>query len=325
MTRTSAPASCCSSRSLGSASFTVSRRTRSRRSRSGIWRSETASFAWKPARLSGSDGALRFANAAKAITVGARRTADADLSLAVNASAVTATVSQRSEGASVGAAGDSRAAVARGTHRRAVSHRRSPAPLTRSEDAGLLAWPPRGTVSGVLHGAKPQTPIAGLRALALFGIRSTTTATAFGRAQVKGHRRLDVHLRPPTVAFTSASATVAGSRWTRTLPLMREVLETAWARGFLTESLADSPHHQPQPRLEVPGIFDVAMQVRDLSPKVTSHVAHTRSSMTRSATSCHHLIRYARTSEMRARPATIRPYHAHALDSPPALRLSFVG
>lgn len=53
------------------------------------------------------------------------------------------------------------------------------------------------------------------------------------------------------------------------LPLMREALETAWARGFLTESRAMADYRITGLNLgwEVPGIFDVEMQVRDLSLK----------------------------------------------------------
>ncbi len=54
------------------------------------------------------------------------------------------------------------------------------------------------------------------------------------------------------------------------LPLMREALETAWARGFLTESRALADYRITGLNLgwEVPGIFDVEMQVRDLGLKV---------------------------------------------------------
>ena len=52
--------------------------------------------------------------------------------------------------------------------------------------------------------------------------------------------------------------------------MIREALETAWARGFLTESRALADYRITSLNLgwEVPGIFDVAMQVRGLSLKV---------------------------------------------------------
>jgi len=57
------------------------------------------------------------------------------------------------------------------------------------------------------------------------------------------------------------------------LPLMREALDTAWQRGFLTESKDPADYHITGLNLgwEVPGIYDVAMQVRNLSLRVTQH------------------------------------------------------
>ena len=77
---------------------------------------------------------------------------------------------------------------------------------------------------------------------------------------------------PAGGTFTSASA--HDGDWITVdkdiLPLMREALETAWARGFLTESRALADYHISGLNLgwEVPGIFDVEMQVRDLGLKV---------------------------------------------------------
>jgi len=77
---------------------------------------------------------------------------------------------------------------------------------------------------------------------------------------------------PAGVTFTTASAHDGG--WLTVdkdiLPLMREALETAWARGFLTESRAVGDYRITSLNLgwEVPGIFDVEMQVRDLGLKV---------------------------------------------------------
>lgn len=55
------------------------------------------------------------------------------------------------------------------------------------------------------------------------------------------------------------------------LPLMREALETAWQRGFLTESrtLADYRISEMNMGWEVPGLFDVELQVRNLSLQIT--------------------------------------------------------
>jgi hypothetical protein len=50
-------------------------------------------------------------------------------------------------------------------------------------------------------------------------------------------------------------------------PLILEALETAWQRGFLRESRDVSDYRITGMNLgwEVPGLFDVEMQVRDLS------------------------------------------------------------
>ena len=56
------------------------------------------------------------------------------------------------------------------------------------------------------------------------------------------------------------------------MPLFQEALETAWQRGFLTESrdLADYRITGMNLGWEVPGLFDVEMQVRDLSLEVAA-------------------------------------------------------
>ena len=78
---------------------------------------------------------------------------------------------------------------------------------------------------------------------------------------------------PDGSCYTSLSAHDGG--WVTVdkdlLPLLREALETAWARGFLTESRAMADYRITGLNLgwEVPGIFDAEMQVRDLSFKVS--------------------------------------------------------
>ena len=58
------------------------------------------------------------------------------------------------------------------------------------------------------------------------------------------------------------------------LPLMREALETAWARGFLQSSKAIEDYHIGRMNMgwELPGTFDVDMQERNLSFKVKSRI-----------------------------------------------------
>jgi hypothetical protein len=54
------------------------------------------------------------------------------------------------------------------------------------------------------------------------------------------------------------------------MPLFHDALETAWQSGFLTESRALDDYRVTGMNLgwEVPGLFDVEMQVRDLSLEV---------------------------------------------------------
>ena len=55
------------------------------------------------------------------------------------------------------------------------------------------------------------------------------------------------------------------------LPLMREALDTAWSRGFLKDSkqLSDYSIAAMNMGWELPGTFDVAMQIRHLSLTVS--------------------------------------------------------
>ncbi len=74
---------------------------------------------------------------------------------------------------------------------------------------------------------------------------------------------------PPGSTYTRDSAHDGG--WVRVdhdlVALLREAVEAAWAKGFLTESrdLADYGITSINLGWEVPGTFDVAMQVRGLS------------------------------------------------------------
>jgi hypothetical protein len=74
---------------------------------------------------------------------------------------------------------------------------------------------------------------------------------------------------PPGNAYASASAHDGG--WVRVdrdlLPLLREALEQAWNQGFLRESRDPADYRVTGLNLgwEVPGIFDVSIEVRDLS------------------------------------------------------------
>ena len=74
---------------------------------------------------------------------------------------------------------------------------------------------------------------------------------------------------PAGSVYTAASAHDGG--WVRVdrdlLPLLRESLEAAWAKGFLTKSRDPGDYRVTGMNLgwEVPGILNVALQVGDLS------------------------------------------------------------
>jgi len=76
----------------------------------------------------------------------------------------------------------------------------------------------------------------------------------------------------PSAKFTSRSA--HDKDWISLnadlLPLVRKGLETAWTNDFLTESKSESDYFVAGMNMgwEVPGVFDVDMQVRNLSIKV---------------------------------------------------------
>lgn len=81
---------------------------------------------------------------------------------------------------------------------------------------------------------------------------------------------------PHGQTFTSESA--HGGQWVAVksdlLPIMREALQVAWERGFLKDSqeLADYCLGGINIGWEVPGIFNVELQVRDLSLKAVQRV-----------------------------------------------------
>ena len=98
------------------------------------------------------------------------------------------------------------------------------------------------------------------------------------------HRVPPAHKTRDTAGSEMFIFTPAGDRYTRAsahdgdwirvdedlLPLLREALETAWTQGFLADSRDFADYRLTSINLgwEVPGILDVAMQVRDLSLEV---------------------------------------------------------
>ena len=101
-----------------------------------------------------------------------------------------------------------------------------------------------------------------------------TTATGFRRnskAQDFGGTAKFIFTLEPEKIFSDVSA--HDGKWVTVdkdlLPLMREAIETAWARGFLPGSNTFGDYYIGGVYMgwELPGSFDVAMQVRNLSLK----------------------------------------------------------
>ena len=80
---------------------------------------------------------------------------------------------------------------------------------------------------------------------------------------------------PAAKTFSSESAHDGG--WITLekdlLPLMREALASAWSRGFLSQSKKSEDYYIGGMNMgwELPGTFDVKMQIRNLSLKLSKH------------------------------------------------------
>ena len=224
-----------------------------------------------------SDTAIRYANAAKSITVGKPGSSDADISMAVN-----------------------------GTVEYDKRARKRDEPWVHLllqqdiEDAPVLTeiQSARFRIEARLHSCtKLETPdySPGLHAAqfqVFFSVQNRNRDSAgygeylwFGiplyddrHEFPKAHKSKDVAgtnmfiFTPAGETYTSKSA--HGKEWITVdkdlLPLMREGLELACQRGFLkhSQSLADYRISGMNIGWEVPGVFDVALQVRNLSLKV---------------------------------------------------------
>lgn len=223
------------------------------------------------------DGAVRYANAGKVVTIGPPGTEGADLSLAVNAGAEYGT-RPREEGEPW-------------VHLLTQQEFDNPPSLAEISQCRLHAGmrlkqsrlvTPEG-YSPARHAAQMQifltisnrkTGSPGHGQYLWFGVplydNRERLPSGF-KAQDRGDTKMFIY----TLAATDVTNESAhDGKWVTIdkdlLPLLREALQVAWSRGFLKDStnFADYRIGGAFVGWEVPGIFDVDAQVRDFSIKV---------------------------------------------------------
>lgn len=226
-------------------------------------------------------GALSYTNAAKAVTIGPSGTADADITLAVNGG-FEYRGGVRKEGEPW-------------VHLLVEQPFRNPPALAALSQANLhIAARLKNFHRWDMPGYSPQLHAATLQ---IYFMLQNENRKSAGYGQYlwfgvplyddrdsipKSYQAKDVGKADATGMFIY---TVAGGEFTSQslhdpewvtidkdlLPLMRAGLKTAWQRGFLKDSQSLADYHITGMNLgwEVTGIFDVAMQLRDLSLNVT--------------------------------------------------------
>lgn len=222
-------------------------------------------------------GVRRWANTAKSVTLGQPGTAEADLSLAVNASVEYGQRARKSGEPWVHllveqSFADPPSLASLTSARLRLKARLLRSELHRTEDYSPDRHAAQFQMFLTLQNRNRQSP--GFGKLLWFGIPLYDDRSRFPKA----HKAQDFGgtamfiFTPGGDVFTDRSA--HDREWITVdkelRPLFVEALETAWQRGFLTESrdLADYRVTGMNLGWEVPGIFDVAMQVRDLSLRV---------------------------------------------------------
>jgi hypothetical protein len=223
--------------------------------------------------------ALRYSNSAKAVTLGQPDTDDADLSLRVNASVEYGRRARRDGEPWVHlllqqdienppALADLSAAQLHVEARLKSSKRIDAADYSPSRHAAQFQ------IFFSVQNLNRQSP--GYGQYLWFGIPIYDDRDRFPKAhkaQDAGGTSMFIFTSAGDV-FTKQSA--HDRQWLvidkDLLPLMREGLETAWQRGFLKDSrlLADYRIAGMNLGWELPGIFDVELQVRNISLKVTA-------------------------------------------------------
>jgi len=225
-------------------------------------------------------GVRRWANAAKSVTLGRSGTSEADLSLAVNASVEYGGHARKSGEPWVHllveqsfAEPPSLASLT--STRLRVQARLIRSKLHRTDDYSPGLHAAQFQMFLMLQNRNRQSP--GFGQLVWFGIPLYDDRARFPKehkAQDTGGTAMFI-FTPGGEVFTPRSA--QDGEWISVdkelRPLFVEALETAWQRGFLRESRDPADYRITGMNLgwEVPGIFDVEMQVRDLSLEVTTN------------------------------------------------------
>jgi len=219
-------------------------------------------------------GVRRWENTAKTVTLGDPGTAAADLSLAVNASVEYGKRARKSGEPWIHLLVEQSFADTPSLAKLSSARLRLKARLIRSEFHRTEDYSPglhaaQLQVFLMLQNQNRQSP--GFGQLAWFGIPLYDDRSRFPKehkAQDTGGTAMFI-FTPGGEVFTNRSAHdrdwISVDKELR--PLFLEALETAWQRGFLRESreLADYRVTGMNLGWEVPGLFDVGMQVRDLS------------------------------------------------------------
>lgn len=239
------------------------------------WSSQHPLALTPPQRLT--NGSLRYANVAKAVTVGRPGTADADLTLAVKASTEYGTRSRKAGEPWVHllVEQDLRSPPALG--HLASARLQVQARLRASQKISTPDYTP------TLHAAQFQIFFSvqnlnhqspGYGQYLWFGIPlydDRQRMPPAHKARDTGGTRMFI-FTPAGDTYTTRSA--HDCEWIAVdkdlLPLMREGLQTAWQQGFLNDSRALADYRIAGMNLgwELPGVFDVEMQVRNLSLKI---------------------------------------------------------
>jgi hypothetical protein len=224
-------------------------------------------------------GVRRWSNAGKTVTCGEAGTTEADLSLAVNALAEYEHRARKSGEPWVHLLVEQKFAEAPSLAALTSARLRLQARLLRSElhrtddfSPGLHAA--QFQMFLMLQNRNRESP--GFGRLVWFGIPLYDDRSRFPKehkAEDTGGTAMFI-FTPGGEVFTDCSAHDRG--WIRVdkelRPLLLEALKTAWQTGFLRESRDRADYRVAGMNLgwEVPGLFDVEMQVRDLSLEVRS-------------------------------------------------------
>ncbi|MEI2723483.1 MAG: hypothetical protein V9H26_08035 [Verrucomicrobiota bacterium] len=223
-------------------------------------------------------GSLRWANAAKSVTLGQNGGAAADLALGVNASVEYGPRARRLNEPWVHLLVEQRFAQPPALADLTAAQLRVEARLLRSQLVKTDDYTPglhaaQFQIFFTLQNSRSGSP--GHGRYLWFGVPiydDRQRLPAAHKSQDTAGTEMFI-FTPGGEAFTSESA--HDRQWITLdkdlLPLMHEALETAWQRGFLTESksFADYCIGEMNMGWEVPGLFDVELQVRNLSLQVT--------------------------------------------------------